>query len=68
MLKRIGKEARLALEDFLGGPVYVELWVKVRKNWRHNERDCGNLATLGGKTDPALLVKTFFLCYNPRAI
>jgi len=39
MLKRIGKEARLALEDFLGGPVYVELWVKVRKNWRHNERD-----------------------------
>lgn len=39
MLKRIGKAARLALEEFLDGPVYVELWVKVRKNWRSNERD-----------------------------
>ncbi len=38
MLKRIGREARLALEQFLETKVYLELWVKVRKNWRRDER------------------------------
>lgn len=38
MLKRIGQEARLALEQFLGRKVYLDLWVKVRKNWRRDER------------------------------
>ncbi len=38
MLKRIGQEARLALEQFLGRRVYLDLWVKVRKNWRRDER------------------------------
>ena len=37
MLKRIGREARLSLEQFLDCKVYLELWVKVRKNWRRNE-------------------------------
>ncbi len=37
MLKRIGREARLALEEILGRKVFLELWVKVRKNWRHDE-------------------------------
>jgi GTP-binding protein Era len=37
MLKRIGKEARLELERFLARPVFLELWVKVRKNWRQSE-------------------------------
>jgi len=34
MLKTIGQEARRELERFVGGRVYLELWVKVRKNWR----------------------------------
>ena len=38
MLKRIGQEARLSLEEFLQTKVYLELWVKVRKNWRRDER------------------------------
>ncbi|OGO05409.1 MAG: GTPase Era, partial [Chloroflexi bacterium RBG_13_56_8] len=38
MLKRIGSEARLALEEFFERKVYVDLWVKVRKDWRRNER------------------------------
>lgn len=38
MLKRIGREARLVLEEFFGRRVYLDLWVKVRKNWRRNER------------------------------
>jgi len=33
-LKRVGTQARLEIEQFLGRPVHLELWVKVRKNWR----------------------------------
>jgi GTP-binding protein Era len=36
-IKAIGKQARGEIEDFLGEPVYLELWVKVREGWR--ERD-----------------------------
>ncbi len=39
MLKRIGTAARQELERFIGGQVYLELWVKVRPKWRNNERD-----------------------------
>jgi GTPase len=38
MLKRIGREARVALEQFFGSKVFLDLWVKVRKNWRRDER------------------------------
>jgi GTP-binding protein Era len=34
MLKRIGQAARQELERFVGHQVYLELWVKVRKQWR----------------------------------
>ncbi len=37
MLKRIGSDARESLEAFFGQKVYVDLWVKVRKNWRTND-------------------------------
>ena len=37
MIKRIGVEARAALEDMLGGQVHLETRVKVQKNWRSNE-------------------------------
>ncbi len=37
MLKRIGSAARASLEAFFGQQVYVELWVKVRRDWRTNE-------------------------------
>lgn len=35
-LKAIGKEARVNIEKLLGGPVFLSLWVKVRKNWRND--------------------------------
>lgn len=38
MIKRIGSDARRELERFTGQHVFLELWVKVRKNWRRNER------------------------------
>lgn len=37
MIKRISREARLALEDALGTQVYLDLHVKVIKNWRQDE-------------------------------
>jgi GTP-binding protein Era len=38
MIKRIGTEARRDLEEMLGGRVYLELHVKVREDWRDDER------------------------------
>lgn len=34
MLKEIGKRARLDIENLLGSKVFLELWVKVQKDWR----------------------------------
>ena len=38
MIKRIGTEARQDLERLLGGRVYLDLHVKVREDWRDDER------------------------------
>ena len=37
-LKRVGVEARKDLEQFFGKQVHLELYVKVNKNWRSNQR------------------------------
>lgn len=34
MLKEIGSKARRDIERLLGSKVYLQLWVKVKKNWR----------------------------------
>ncbi len=36
-LKRIGTEARVAMEALFGGKVHLELWVKVKGGWADNE-------------------------------
>ncbi|MCL6452447.1 MAG: GTPase Era [Alicyclobacillus sp.] len=36
MLKRVGQLARQELEALLGNKVYLELWVKVKKDWRND--------------------------------
>lgn len=44
MLKKIGSEARLEIELLLGSKVFLELWVKVQKDWRnrlHQLREFG---------------------------
>lgn len=37
MLKAVGTAARLELEGLIGTKVYLELWVKVKKDWRSDE-------------------------------
>lgn len=44
MLKRIGQEAREDIETLLGMRVHLQLWVKVREDWRNRISD---LRTLG---------------------
>ncbi|MBI3333564.1 MAG: GTPase Era [Candidatus Omnitrophica bacterium] len=34
LLKRIGRAARKEIEDLIEGPAYLDLWVKVQRNWR----------------------------------
>jgi GTP-binding protein Era len=36
-LKGIGKSARLEIEALLGAKVFLELWVKVKENWRDSD-------------------------------
>ncbi len=44
MIRRIGTEARMKIEEFTGRKVYLDLRVKVLRNWRRRE---GTLKLLG---------------------
>jgi GTP-binding protein Era len=44
MLKKIGAAARYEIERVLERQVYLDLWIKVRKNWR---QDPSSLRWLG---------------------
>jgi len=37
-LRRLTERAQAGLENFLGRPVQLEVWIKVRKDWRKDER------------------------------
>lgn len=41
-LKKIGSEARKDIEDFFGKKVYLEIHVKVSKDWRNKDRQLRN--------------------------
>lgn len=45
-LKRIGEKARKEIENFVGKGVYLEIFVKVRENWRDNPRWIKNFGYL----------------------
>ena len=38
LLKEIGLKARLDIEKLLGSKVFLDLWVKVKDDWRNRER------------------------------
>ncbi|WEK53044.1 MAG: GTPase Era [Candidatus Cohnella colombiensis] len=48
LLKEIGKQARQDMERLLGSKIFLELWVKVNKDWRNRE---SVLKTLGFRND-----------------
>lgn len=37
MLKRIGQRARRDMEELLGEKVYLDIWIKVQKDWRNRQ-------------------------------
>ena len=41
-LKGIGKSARMEIEALIGTRVFLELWVKVKENWRDSDFALGN--------------------------
>ncbi len=43
MLKKIGSEARPEIERLFGNRVFLELWVKVKKDWRNKEAEMRSL-------------------------
>ena len=48
MLKKIGTNAREDLEKILGIKVFLDLWVKVKENWREQN---AAIANFGFKDD-----------------
>ncbi|MBR4881033.1 MAG: GTPase Era [Clostridia bacterium] len=48
MLKRIGSYAREDMEKFFGTKVFLDLWVKVKENWRDSNF---NISNFGFKDD-----------------
>jgi GTP-binding protein Era len=43
MLKEVAQRARIDMEALLGSKIFLELWVKVSKDWRNRERILRNL-------------------------
>ncbi len=43
MLKTIGEQSRKDIENMLEAHVYLDLWVKVKKNWRDSENNLNQL-------------------------
>lgn len=44
LLKEIGRLARIDIENLLGSKVFLDLWVKVKKDWRNKE---GSIRSFG---------------------
>ena len=42
MLKKVGELARIDMETFLDGKVYLQTWVKVKENWRDSTAQLRN--------------------------
>ena len=46
MLKEVGKRAREEMEGLLGSKIFLELWVKVKTDWRNKENYLKNFGYL----------------------
>ncbi|MBD3183016.1 GTPase Era [Candidatus Poribacteria bacterium] len=43
MLKKIGQFSRIEIEKWMEAPVYLDLWVGVKQDWRKKERELNEL-------------------------
>lgn len=43
LLKKVGADARREIENLLGNKVFLDLWIKVKKDWRNHEVTLKNL-------------------------
>jgi GTP-binding protein Era len=46
MLKEVGQQARQEIEALLGSRIFLELRVKVKKDWRNRDIDMRNFGLL----------------------
>ena len=53
MIKRIGSNVRKYLEEMYEAKIYLELFVKVRKEWKNEDRVLKDLGYVYGKNGPA---------------
>lgn len=49
MLKEIGRRARLDIERLMGDKVFLEIWIKVKKDWRNQDRMLRNFGFFNEK-------------------
>jgi len=49
MLKQIGTLARRDAEKLLGAKIFLQLWVKVKKGWREDDRMLKNIGIMEDK-------------------
>lgn len=52
-IKEIGRSARSKIEPLVGGPVYLDLWVKELHNWRKNSASLARLGYRLPENDPS---------------
>lgn len=52
-IKKLGTDARKEIETFIGKKVFLELTVKVEKNWRENERTLRRFGYLSPENEEA---------------
>ena len=42
-IRKLGRTTRKKIQDLIGRPVFLDLWVKVLPNWRRRRGDLGRL-------------------------
>ena len=48
MLKKVGQQARIDIERFMGAKVFLQTWVKVKENWRDSQTMIKNFGYIKG--------------------
>lgn len=52
-IRELGRAARVKIEELVGAPVYLDLWVKVLPDWRRDARALGRLGYLPPEESPS---------------